>query len=374
MVTLSKSDLAAAAGGAIAGYQIAGPIGGAIGAVIGSIARRVLGSLTHTHTPARPATFLEWIHGARLTRDQVTIVKSAYTTSGNNDHQFIEIVDSHTYPKGNSLWGVDKATFIINKYYEFKNLEEKKSIAGAASYRKGPTAPSFAPTCGPAALSFAPARRAVPSPSPGLQGAINSARQSKTPLRFYNSTRYANTEFLGNFHICQNPLMINGCAFRNSEALFQAGKFYKLSLKQQFPGILNTFSKLTPDLSIAKARKFSGSYGIRNDWISRKANQSLMEAVLRLKYESNPQLRTNLLATQRLPLIESPPGNRDIFWGVNETTGIGQNMLGKLHMKLRAEMSSNNGNLRWSPRSNKQLFDSTQFDPNCGNPSIRTTI
>ena len=60
--------------------------------------------------------------------------------------------------------------------------------------------------------------------------------------------------------------------------------------------------------------------------------------LLRRKFE-NPELRAKLLATGNTELIE---GNTwgDTFWGAELRTGRGQNMLGKLIMKVRAELQA----------------------------------
>jgi len=60
----------------------------------------------------------------------------------------------------------------------------------------------------------------------------------------------------------------------------------------------------------------------------------MMEELLRLKFES-PELRKLLLETGEHELIE---GNNwgDRFWGVVD--GVGDNHLGKLLMKIRAEL------------------------------------
>ena len=60
--------------------------------------------------------------------------------------------------------------------------------------------------------------------------------------------------------------------------------------------------------------------------------------LLRRKFK-HPELRAKLLATGDTALVE---GNTwgDTFWGVDLRTGQGQNMLGKLIMKVRAELQA----------------------------------
>ena len=65
------------------------------------------------------------------------------------------------------------------------------------------------------------------------------------------------------------------------------------------------------------------------------------------------------MATTGLTLVETPPGKRECFWGVNGNTGFGYNMLGQLHMKLRNEIE-NKGYLSWFPRTIHELYNPAQ--------------
>ena len=61
-----------------------------------------------------------------------------------------------------------------------------------------------------------------------------------------------------------------------------------------------------------------------------------MEEIVRAKFGQNPVLADKLLATGDTLLIE---GNTwgDKFWGVDTRVGQGENHLGKILMKVRAE-------------------------------------
>lgn len=61
-----------------------------------------------------------------------------------------------------------------------------------------------------------------------------------------------------------------------------------------------------------------------------------MEACLRSKF-NNPEMRARLLATGDADIYEGNKWN-DHFWGVDLLSGYGQNKLGKLLMKIRAEI------------------------------------
>jgi N-glycosidase YbiA len=81
------------------------------------------------------------------------------------------------------------------------------------------------------------------------------------------------------------------------------------------------------------AKKRGRHVTIRSDWDSVKL--SIMETLLREKFMLNASLKEKLLATGDAHLIE---GNKwkDTFWGI--CNGVGQNHLGKLLMKIRAEI------------------------------------
>lgn len=84
----------------------------------------------------------------------------------------------------------------------------------------------------------------------------------------------------------------------------------------------------------AGAKKAGRKVTIRPDWDSIKL--SVMEELLRTKF-NDPHLRQALVSTGSEELVE---GNwwGDTYWGVCK--GVGENHLGKLLMKLRAEYAS----------------------------------
>ena len=73
---------------------------------------------------------------------------------------------------------------------------------------------------------------------------------------------------------------------------------------------------------------------LRKDWESVK--DQIMHDIIAAKFEQNPHLLTQLLATNNAALIE---GNtwHDTYWGVDIHTGIGQNKLGKILMEIRKQ-------------------------------------
>lgn len=124
--------------------------------------------------------------------------------------------------------------------------------------------------------------------------------------------------FLSNFYSC--PIEYNGIKFLNSEAAFQA---------QKCPNRASEFSELTPN----RAKLLGRRVKLREDWENNKI--SIMESILRIKF-SDDKLKDKLIDTYPAELIE---GNTwyDKFWGVDINTGIGENNLGKILMRIREE-------------------------------------
>lgn len=81
-----------------------------------------------------------------------------------------------------------------------------------------------------------------------------------------------------------------------------------------------------------EAKRRGHEVTMREDWEQTK--DGVMEVCVRHKFEKNPKLRRRLLATGDAHLEE---GNTwgDRYWGT--VNGRGQNKLGKILMKIRAE-------------------------------------
>lgn len=127
--------------------------------------------------------------------------------------------------------------------------------------------------------------------------------------------------FLSNFYKCDLFCYKNTTV----EHLYQA---YKAKRYIDFFSIINA---QTPQ----EAKKLGRQIRIREDWDDVKL--SVMENLLREKFsERNPELKQALLDTGDEELQE---GNRwnDTYWGVDLSTGIGENNLGKLLMKVRKD-------------------------------------
>jgi ribA/ribD-fused uncharacterized protein len=107
----------------------------------------------------------------------------------------------------------------------------------------------------------------------------------------------------------------------STEAAYQAAKTTD-------PELRKPFIHMNP----AQAKRAGRRLPMRPDWDAVKLQ--VMEDVLRIKFSVAP-FRTWLLNTGDEELVE---GNTwgDTFWGV--CGGVGENHLGKLLMKIRAEL------------------------------------
>jgi hypothetical protein len=131
--------------------------------------------------------------------------------------------------------------------------------------------------------------------------------------------------FLSNFH--HAPVTVEGVSYLNTEAAFQAFKLADVSKR-------HVFSKLEPSAAKRKGRQVK----LRSDW--EQVKDELMFEVIKVKFTYHADLRSKLLATGDVDLIE---GNdwRDDYWGV--VNGVGQNRLGQLLMRLRADLRASLG-------------------------------
>lgn len=129
--------------------------------------------------------------------------------------------------------------------------------------------------------------------------------------------------FLSNMYPCE--LTYNGIKFNNLESLFQS--FKAIDKQHEYGGLVGKVAK-------AKGRKEK----LPANW--NEVRVELMYGCLYLKFSQNPKLLERLLATGNEELVE---GNtwHDTFWGVctcRECKGRGDNILGKLLMKVREEL------------------------------------
>lgn len=133
-------------------------------------------------------------------------------------------------------------------------------------------------------------------------------------------------------------------SFRNE--YFFLSNFYPVEIKTAtttFPTVEHAFQGMkTLDLTIRQkiancqtakeAKQLGRRIKLRDDWEAVKVE--IMYQLLKQKF-SNPELAEQLKATGDKELIEGNTWN-DTFWGVCK--GTGQNMLGKLLMRVRSEL------------------------------------
>lgn len=125
--------------------------------------------------------------------------------------------------------------------------------------------------------------------------------------------------FLSNFYPARIKYGIY--TFLNNEAAFQAMKC---------PDRANEFCLLDP----SEAKKLGRKVQLRKDW--EEVKELVMYEICYHKFNQNSDICRMLLDTGNAELIE---GNTwgDIIWGV--CNGVGENLLGKILMRIRNEMN-----------------------------------
>lgn len=128
--------------------------------------------------------------------------------------------------------------------------------------------------------------------------------------------------FLSNFFPAE--VTYNGLTYQNNEAAFQAQKTYTKEERLEF-------TTLEPRDAKRRGRRVR----LRKDW--EQVKDRVMEEIVRAKFSQNEELKEQLLATGDAQLVE---GNRwnDRYWGVDIRSGVGENHLGKILMKVRSEL------------------------------------
>lgn len=136
--------------------------------------------------------------------------------------------------------------------------------------------------------------------------------------------------FLSNFS--QSQVELNGMKFTTIEHAFQAAKSMDYAERDTIR------RRPTPKA----AKQMGQGVKLRSDW--KKVRLAIMEHLVRDKFTRSEDLKMKLLATGDRHLIE---GNTwgDSFWGSVKQgtdvawTWIGENHLGRILMKVRAELN-----------------------------------
>ena len=126
--------------------------------------------------------------------------------------------------------------------------------------------------------------------------------------------------FLSNFY--EHPISNGVITFPTNEHYFQAMKTLEDDER------LAIARAATP----GQAKRMGRSVKLRPDWESIKLD--VMETAVRIKF-TDPELAAKLIATGDEELVEGNWWN-DTFWGV--CNGVGENHLGKILMKVRADI------------------------------------
>lgn len=159
---------------------------------------------------------------------------------------------------------------------------------------------------------------------------------------------------LSNFYELRMPIRFEGKEYATSEHLYQAMKFLnqpdRASLefaeeirkastpfKAKHLGNLwrTTKYEWQKALSATVQRYVTRGVHLREDWEEVKV--SIMEQVVRLKFQADRECRDVLLSTGEAALIER--SDTDGFWGDGRDRR-GRNELGRILMRIRAELGS----------------------------------
>lgn len=134
-------------------------------------------------------------------------------------------------------------------------------------------------------------------------------------------------DFLSNGYPCN--ILHENQVYPSVEHAFQAAKTNDLVEREKI--------RTAPDAPAAKV--LGRAVSIAPDWDARRL--TVMENLLRQKFELNLDLKIKLLMTGNQELVQG--GMRgDTFWG-KDKTGQGQNNLGLLMMKIRDEVRTAEG-------------------------------
>ncbi len=153
--------------------------------------------------------------------------------------------------------------------------------------------------------------------------------------------------FLSNFY--PSPIPVGDLVAPTAEHAFQLLKTNNLEERRWI------CDAATP----AMAKRRGRTVTIRADWF--QCRLEAMGMVLRMKFAPGTELAAQLIATGDADLVE---GNTwgDQFWGVSR--GRGQNHLGRLLMKIRAELLGVEGRTRDEAESGRSPRGSRATAPN----------
>lgn len=185
--------------------------------------------------------------------------------------------------------------------------------------------------------------------SPQTRGQKNFVFKFFTPLYFYRAYKIGYTVGFSTFSL--HPVNVpNIGKFPTAESAYQA-----LKNPDDDVYIKKQIESRTPSIS----RRLGNTCNLRPDWHIVKSE--ILEMIIRLKIEQHPDIRRNLLCTGFRPLIMS---NRvDSFLGIGD--GNGDNMVGKILMKIRQELYESDEILNLNVNINSFYNTFKSFEEDC---------
>lgn len=133
-------------------------------------------------------------------------------------------------------------------------------------------------------------------------------------------------KFLSNFFWSQ--LVFEGLTYPSVEHAFQAAKLKSSSERKEW-GFTDS------NVSFGAAKRLGRQVPLREDW--KDIREDVMAQCLEAKFV-DPALRTKLIATGNVELIDGHSGSPDLIWGYHWPSEAGENRLGKLLMDLRTKL------------------------------------
>ena len=141
--------------------------------------------------------------------------------------------------------------------------------------------------------------------------------------------------FMREFYVFDNfsafKIKHEGITYQTVEHAYQAAKFSRSCPK--------TYALIREAPSAYDAQRLAREHADKCDKKFNEIKVQLMEKLLRAKLEQHPHVREKLLRTKNYPIVEDSP--KDSFWGIGPNRD-GQNMMGRLWMKLRTELQNDN--------------------------------
>lgn len=137
--------------------------------------------------------------------------------------------------------------------------------------------------------------------------------------------------FFGEYRYLSNffpaPLLYRGLHFPSSEHAFMYAKLATDPDWQEYNHIVK--------LTCAKVKQWGRNVKLRPDW--EQAKRLVMLHVVECKFHQNPAIAKLLKKTGDKYLEETNHWD-DKIWGVDSTTGEGENALGKILMEVRTQL------------------------------------